>query len=164
MKRLFPILICLLLLFACKPQPQGNVYHHSLFTASLPEHFEQVNDLPVLCFAPYGDPLHSSSITYYATELNPYFDDFSKEEYEQALRELCGYESLTLETVESCRVDGFSAKRIACKVAIDQGTHDLIVYAVNSYGTYFFTLLNRDGDSYIDAFDEMMKNIQFTRQ
>jgi hypothetical protein len=164
MKRILPLLLCLLLVFACKPKAQDNVYHHAQFTVALPEHFEPVKDQPVLCFAPYGDPLRSSSITYYATELNPYFEDFSKSEYEQAMRELCGYESLTLETIESRRVDGFSAKRIACKVVIDQGTHDLIIYAINSYGTYFFTLLNRDGDSYIDAFDTMMKNIQFTRQ
>ena len=164
MKRFLPFLLCLLLLFACKPKLQNNVYRHSLFTVSLPEHFEPVENQSILCFAPYGDPLLSSSITYYATELNPYFEDFSKEEYEHALREQCGYESLTLESVESCRVDGFSAKRIACKVTIDQGTHDLIIYAVNSYSTYIFTLLNREGDSYIDAFDTMMKSIQFTKQ
>lgn len=164
MKRVLPFLLCLLMLVACKPQPQGNVYHHSLFTASLPEHFELVKDQPILCFATYGDPLRSSSITFYSTELNPYFDDFTKEEYEQSLRELCHYEDLTLETVESCSVDGFSAKRIVCKVGIDQGTHDLIVYAVHAYSTYFFTLLNREGDPYVDAFDSMMKTIQFTKQ
>ena len=49
--------------------------------------------------------------------------------------------------------------RLACKVAVDQGEHDLIIYAVQTDQTRFFTLLNRDTDSYVEPFDEMMKTI-----
>ena len=42
---------------------------------------------------------------------------------------------------------------------IDQGTHDLILYAISADQTYFFTLLNRDSDSFIDAFDAMMQSL-----
>ena len=164
MKRILPLLLCLLLLLACKPQPQGNVYHHSLFTGVLPEHFEQVKDSAVLCFAPYGDPVRSSSITCYMTELNPYFDGFSQAEYETALRELCGYDALTVQGFDSCRVGGYPAKRIVSSVQIDQGTHSLIVYAISADRTYFFTLLNREEDDYVGAFDSMMNTLQFTKR
>lgn len=164
MKRALPFLLCVFLLFGCSAKPSGNIYQHSLFTVSLPETFEPVKTDSMICFAPYGDPLLSSSITYYTTELNPYFDDFTDKEYEETLQKSCGYESLSLVSVESRSIDGYAGKRIACKVQIDQGTHDLIVYAVNGDRTYFFTLLNREGDAYIDAFDTMMKTVQFVKQ
>ncbi len=162
MKRFFPLLLCILLLFGCKAPSNENVYRHTLFTVSLPDTFEPVDTESLICFAPHGDPLLSSSITYYTTELNPYFDDFSESEYENALKAECGYESLSLVSVESRKIDGCAAKRIACKVQIDQGMHDLIVYAINGDRTYFFTLLNREGDSFVDAFDSMMNTLRFT--
>ena len=128
----------------------------------MPEQFEQVENTSVTCFAPYGDPLLSSSITVSTTELNWYFDSFTKSEYEEALKTFCGYEMLTVDRFEDTRVDGCDARRIACKVSIDQGTHDLIIYAVNADRTYIFTLLNRDGDNYISAFDTMMSTLRFT--
>lgn len=161
MKRLFPVLLALVLLFGCSGSAQ-NSYRHSAFSASLPEPFEPVENTSVVCFSPYGDPLLSSSITYNATELNWYFDSFTKDEYEQALKTLCGYESLSVTQIETKRVDGYDARRIACKVQIDQGMHDLILYAVNADRTYFFTLLNREGDDYIAAFDDMMSTISLT--
>lgn len=162
MKRLLLCLLCAVLLFACTPQK--NVYRHALFTVSLPDGFEPVDSDSIVCFAPHSDPLHSSSITYSTTELNPYFNDFSDREYEDAFRALCGYESLSVVSSENRRVDGYDAKRIACKVRIDQGEHDLIIYAVNGDRTYFFTLLNIEGDPYIDAFDAMMRTLQFIKQ
>ena len=164
MKRFLPLLLCILMLIGCRPVSAGNVYRHALFTVSLPDTFEPVKTEAIACFAPYGDPLLSSSITCYTTELNPYFDDFSIEEYADALRSSCGYASLELKSVDSVKIDGYAAKRIACKVGIDQGIHDLIVYAVNGDRTYFFTLLNREGDSFIEAFDSMMKSVQFTER
>jgi hypothetical protein len=164
MKRALPLLLCIFLLFGCSAKQSGSIYEHSLFTVSLPETFKPVKTDSMICFAPYGDPLLSSSITYYTTELNPYFDDFTDREYEEALQKTCGYESLSLVSVVSCKVDGNDTKRIACKVQIDQGTHDLIVYAVDGDRTYFFTLLNREGDPYIEAFDTMMQTIQFVKQ
>lgn len=161
MKRLLPILLCLLLLFGCGKAVQ-NAYHGAAFSASLPEPFEQVENTSVTCFAPYGDPLLSSSITVSTTELNWYFDSFTKSEYEEALKAFCGYEMLTVDRFENARVDGCDARRIACKVSIDQGTHDLIIYAVNADRTYIFTLLNRDGDNYVSAFDTMMSTVRFT--
>ena len=163
MKRLIPVLLCLLLLFGCTGVAKG-AYRNSYFSAALPEPFEPVENTSVICFAPYGDPLLSSSISFYATEANWYFDSFTEAEYADSLSSLCGYESLSLVGLRSCRVDGFDAKRIACKVQIEQGTHDLILYAVNADRTYFLTLLNREGDSYIDAFDAMMDSLHFAEK
>ena len=128
----------------------------------MPEPFEPVANTSVICFAPYGDPLLSSSITVSSTELNWYFDSFTKDEYEESLKALCGYETLTIESFDNCRVGGFDARRIACRVSIDQGTHDLILYVVNADRTYLFTLLNREGDDYISAFDTMISSLRFT--
>ena len=161
MKRFLPLVLCVLLLLGCKGASK-NAYSNAYFTADLPDAFEPVDNVPILCFAPHGDPLLSSSITFSSTELNWYFDDFTEAEYATALQTMTGYASLTAESVESVRVDGCSARRIACKVAIDQGTHDLIVYAVSSDQIYLFTLLNRDTDDYVGAFDEMMRSIRFT--
>lgn len=163
MKRLLPLLLCLLLLSGCAKTAGQNVYTHSVFTASLPETFEVVKDSPMVCFAPYGDPLMSSSITFYSTELNWYFEDFTEEEYRNALLSETGYDELTLESVDPLQIDGYSARRIACKVGIDQGTHDLILYAVSADQIYFFTLLNREGDRFIEAFDQMMQTVRFSK-
>ena len=161
MKRILPVLLCLILLIGCAGASQ-NVYRHSAFSAILPAAFEPVKGTDPVCFAPYGDPLFSSSITCYTTELNWYFDSFTEAEYAEALQTQCGYESIAVERIENTRVGNYDARRIACKVFIDQGTHDLILYAVNADRTYFFTLLNRDGDDYIDAFDSMMATVHFT--
>ena len=161
MKRLFPVLLVLIFLFGCS-DGVPNAYRHAAFTASIPEPFEPVDSVSIVCFAPYGDPLLSSSITYSSTESNWYFDSFTTNEYAHELKTLCGYEELSLEQVETKRIDGYDARRIACKVHIDQGTHDLILYAVNAYQTYIFTLLNREGDDYISAFDEMMSALDLT--
>ena len=161
MKRLLPCLLCLLLLCGCV-KPAQNTYRTNAFSVSLPEPFESVANVSVICFAPYGDPLLSSSITVMTTELNWYFDSFTKEEYEEALKVLCGYETLTVDRFENARVGGYDARRIVCKVSIDQGVHDLILYAVNADRTYLFTLLNREGDDYISAFDAMLSTVRFT--
>lgn len=161
MKRIFltlPLLLLLAVLPACV-KPAGNVYSSSAFDAVLPDSFERVKNVDIVCFAPYGDPLRSSSITFYETELNWYFDTFTEEEYESALQALSGYESLLLKELRSCTVDGFDAKRIACEVTMEQGTYDLIVYAIQGEQTYFFTLLNRDTDAYPELFDQMMKTL-----
>ena len=163
MKRLLPLLLCLLTAFGCAKSAGSNLYKNGFFTASLPDTFEPVRNSAIVCFAPNGDPLLSSSITFYSTELNWYFEDFTESEYRDALRTMTGYEELTLNSVDSVLVDGFHARRIACKVRIDQGIHDLIIYAVSADQTYFFTLLNRDADNYISAFDQMMKTVQFTK-
>lgn len=160
MKRILPLLLCLLMLLGCGSSTQ-TVYEHPVFTASLPEPFEPVSGVQMICFAPYGDPLLSSSITFSATELNWYFDRFTDGEYESALKELCGYDSLTLLEKTPCKVDGYDAYRVACKVDLEQGTHDLILYAIAADRTYFFTLLNREGDAYIGAFDAMMQSVRF---
>lgn len=161
MKRLFPCLLCLLLLFGCGKPAQSD-YQNNSFSASIPEPFESVKDSSVICFAPYGDPLLSSSITVSITELNWYFDSFTKEEYEEALKTMCGYETLSVESFETCRVGVFDARRVACSVSIDQGRHDLILYAVNADRTYLFTLLNRDGDDFVSEFDTMISTVRFT--
>ncbi len=158
MKRFIVLLIILCLSVACIATRE-NRYTSNVFDADLPEHFTRVANTDIVCFAPYGNPLHSSSITYYETELNWYFDSFTSSEYENALRELCGFETLTFVDLQTCRVDSYDARRISCSVEIDQGIHSLIIYAIQGQKTYFFTLLNRDSDSYIDAFDEMMKTI-----
>ncbi len=159
MQQLFAFLLCIAPLTGCAATAADR-YVCGLFEADLPESFEPVPGTPILCFAPMGDPVRSSSVTCYTTERNWYFDSFTQEEYETALRSLTGYETLSVNDIASCRVDGCNAKRIACSVGIDQGTHDLILYAIESDQTYIFTLLNRDTDSYIDAFDDMMRSLK----
>ncbi len=159
MKRTLAFLLCCLVLFGCSSAAES-LYRHSSFSANLPAPFEPVKNAKITCFAPYGDPFLSSSITFYSTELNWYFENFTEQEYQDALAELTGYESVMLNKIESIRVDGYAARRITCTVTIDQGEHDLIIYAIDADKIYFFTLLNREGDAYIDAFDSMMKTIQ----
>ena len=163
MKRRLALLLCIVFLIACaQTNPEG--YHNSVFSAVLPDSFEPVTDSGIICFAPYGDPLLSSSITFYATELNWYFDDFTEEEYAKELKELTGYESLSFEEMTNRKVDGYDSRRIVCKVQIDQGIHDLIIYAVNADQIYFFTLLNREGDSFVESFDQMMDSVRFKKK
>ena len=160
MKRIIAVFITLIILIGCA-SVDTNVYQHALFDVVLPDGFERVLDAGVLCFAPHGDPLLSSSITFYMTELNWYFDRFTDTDYETALRDQCGYEDLTVESVQPCRIDGYEGRRVACKVAINQGVHDLIIYIIQADQCYIFTLLNRDTDTYVDAFDSMMKTIRW---
>lgn len=161
MKRLLPLLLCLLVLLGCAGG-SGQNFKNAMFSATIPEPFTRAENAGILCFAPQGDPLRSSSITVYTTELNWYFDEYSEKEYADALSQMTGFESLTVSGMRSCKVDGFDARRIACKVRIDQGTHDLILYVVSADEIYVFTLLNRDTDNYIDAFDSMMDSVSFT--
>lgn len=157
MKRLLVLLLCLFLFVGCKTS-NNEAYQNASFSVVLPDNFRPVENTSVVCFAPYGDPLLSSSVTFYATELNWYFDSFTVEEYADALSSLCGYDSLSVEDIAVCRTDGHDARRIACRVQIDQGTHDLIIYAINADRCYFMILLNREGDSYIGDFDAMMNS------
>ena len=157
LKRVLPLLLVLLCL-ACAVK-SGDAYENAQFVAVLPDGFEPVSDTKFACFAPYGDPLLSSSITFFTTESNWYFDRFTDADYEAALRD-AGYEIVSFGPVTACKVDGFDARRIVCTVQIDQGVHTLIVYAVSADCTYFFTLLNRDTDSYMEAFDAMMETVQ----
>lgn len=163
MKRFLPLLLCLLFAFGCGATANHN-FESNAFSAVIPEPFERVESAGILCFAPEGDPLLSSSITVYTTELNWYFDSFSEEEYADALSQLTGYDSLSVSEVRSCKVDGSDARRIACTAAIDQGIHDLILYVVSADEIYVFTLLNRDSDNYIASFDDMMKSVRFKGQ
>ena len=157
-RRLITILISLLMI-GCAASSR-EFFQGSKFSAKLPEGFEPVNQCELLCFAPYGDPLLSSTITFYTTELNWYFDRFTESDYQKALSEQCGYEDLVVESVLDCKVDGCQAKRIECSVKLDQGAQTLVVYAVNTDQIYIFTLLNRDTDEYVDAFDNMMETIR----
>ena len=159
MKRLILFVLILLLLIGCA-ESGTNTFRHSRFEAELPDGFERVQGAGILCFAPHGDPQLSSSITFYTTELNWYFDRFTEEDYQTALAEQCGYDELTVLNVQDIKVDGHQAKRIACSVRFDQGIHDLIVYAVNTNQICFFTLLNLESDQYVDDFDAMMKTIR----
>ena len=160
MKRLSLLFLCFLIFVGCGSGSSKN-YENASFTLSVPEPFSPVDNAGILCFAPAGDPLLSSSVTVYSTELNWYFDSFTTDEYAAALSDLTGYESLTVSEMRSCKVDGCDARRIACKVTVDQGTHDLILYVVSADEIYVFTLLNRDTDNYVEAFDSMMKTVSF---
>lgn len=161
MRKAFALLLCLLLLIGCASAEQGR-YQGRSYSFSVPEPFEHVEQAGIVCFAPYGDPLRSSSITIYTTELNWYFDTFTQSEYSEALSSLTGYESITVHEITDCSVGGYAAKRVACSVRIDQGEHELILYVVNADKTYVFTLLNRDGDGYVEPFDGMIKTVSFT--
>ena len=157
-KRILPLLLLILILTGCAAHASAE-YHGALFDATLPDGFRPVDNSNILCFAPYGDPVHSSSITFYTTESNWYFDRFTADDYKQALKD-AGYEIISLDDVKSCRIEGFDAHRISCQIEIDQSTHTLIVYTVSADRTYFFTLLNRNGDAYVQKFDDMMRTIR----
>lgn len=161
MKRLLALLLIAILLLGCA-KTGGSAYRDAYFSATLPDGFERVENDSLVCFAPHGDALRSSSITFYVTELNWYFDSFTAQEYETALKEQCGYDALKLVDMQACRVDGNDARRIACTVELDQGVHDLILYAVSYDHVYFFTLLNREGDAYVEPFDAMMRTVRIT--
>ena len=157
-KRFLPCLLLIVLVLGCA-SAGGQRYQGALFDANLPEGFAPVANAQVLCFAPHGDPVLSSSITCYTTESNWYFDRFTDDDYAQALCD-AGYEIVAIEDVKPCKVDGFDARRISCQIEIDQITHTLIVYAVSADRTYFFTLLNQNGDDYVQPFDEMMQTVR----
>lgn len=157
-KRLLPLFLILILLCGCAGSGD-RTYSGTWFDAELPDGFREVRGSQVLCFAPNADPLRSSSITCYATESNWYFDRFTEADYEQALRD-AGYEIISFGQVQALKIDRCEARRIDCQVEIDQGRHDLIVYAVSADRTYFFTLLNRDSDSYVQPFDDMMQTVR----
>ena len=161
MKRLLlPLLLAALLLFGCAGV-SAERYEHPLFEATLPIGFEPVRDANMLCFAPHGDPLHGSSITFYTTELNWYFDRFTDADYADRIAAETGYEHIVADSVRDCKVDGYDAKRIAYRVTVDQTEMDLIVYAVSADRICFFTLLNAGTDAYIPAFDEMMQTLKW---
>lgn len=160
MKRIVVLFITILLISGCATISR-NAYQNEFFSVELIDGFEPVSDTGILCFAPHGDPLLSSSISFYRTELNWYFDRFDQQDYQTALCELCGYETVDVVNMESCRINGYDARRIACKVSVEQGVHDLIIYVINAKETYIFTLLNRDSDTYIESFDTMMKSIRW---
>lgn len=155
-RRLLPLLLIISLLIGCVAAPS---YDGDRFIAVLPDGFEPVSNTNLVCFAPHGDPMRSSSITFYVTESNWYFDRFTDADYEAAIRK-AGYELVSFDGAAPCKIDGFDARRIACTVTIDQGVHQLILYAVSADQTYFFTLLNRDGDAYLAPFDAMMKTVR----
>ena len=67
MKRLFSFLLILILFIGCNPS-QDNIFSTSAFSLYIPEPFEEVQNQSIICFAPYGDPLLSSSITISSTE------------------------------------------------------------------------------------------------
>lgn len=160
MKRILTLLLCFILLLGCNSAGKTRSEYPSFFV-SVPEPFEEVRNASVLCFAPYGDPLLSSSITVASTERNWYFDQFMDTDYESFLKAFCGYEDLKLKSVADCTLDGYSAKKAVCDVTIDQGIHTLIIYAINADKTYFFILLNRENDPYIESFDTMMESVRF---
>lgn len=159
MKRIIILFITILFLTGCASTGR-NAYQNEFFSAEMIDGFEQVSDTGILCFAPHADPLLSSSVSFYRTELNWYFDRFDQQDYQEALSTLCGYESIDVVDMQTCRIGGYDARRIACKACIDQGVQDLIIYVIQANETYIFTLLNRDTDTYVEAFDTMMKSIR----
>ena len=161
MKRILSLFLVLLFYLGCANATSNN-FSNELFSAEIPEPFERVESAGILCFAPYGDALHASSIVVYTTELNWYFNEFTDSEYQAVLSDLTGFDSISVTDVRRCKIDGYDARRIACSVQIEQGSHDLILYAVSADRIYFFSLINRDTDNYVEPFDTMMKSVSFT--
>lgn len=160
--------ICILLLivclafgsFGCHKQPKGEtVYAHERFSAALPDGFVRCENANMVAFAPGGDPVRNSMITFYATDLNWYFDSYGEDEYAAALAQYAGFDTYELVSVTPCTVNGYNAQRVECSVYLDQGTHTLVLYALEADMLYLFTLLNRDTDDYVDDFDAMMSTI-----
>lgn len=160
MKRAVTLLLACFLLFGAGCQISDALYEHPIFACQLPDGFAPVPNANMVCFAPNGDPVNSSNITFYCTELNWYFDEFTDEEYENFLVEYSSYEDVRLVSRESVRIDGHKAHRVEYLVAIDGTPHSLVFYAVSSDMLLFFTLLNVGDDAYVQPFDEMMETIE----
>ena len=162
MKRILSLLLGLILLVSvgCVVPSGETVYEHPRFTATLPDSFKRVQDANIVAFAPLGDPVFSSSITFYTTELNWYFDSFSVEEYANLITEYTDYQNASFVSKTDLKIDGYHAHRAEYSVQVDQGRHQLILYAIQADMLYFFVLLNLDTDSYVKPFDQMMETIQ----
>lgn len=158
--RVLILLVLSLVLLGCSQITDANLYEHPRFSASLPDGFKRIENANIVAFAPLGDPVLSSSITFYTTELNWYFDSFSDEEYANLIDSYTGYRDAAFVSKTDLRVDGHKAHRAEYTVKVDQGTHELILYAIEADMLYFFVLLNLDTDSYIEAFDQMMNTIE----
>lgn len=160
MRRAFTVFLACMLLLAFGCEMRSPSYRHPNFSCQLPDGFQSVSNANMVCFAPNGDPVNSSNITFYCTELNWYFDEFSDEEYENLLRAYGSYEDVQFVSKESVRVDGHKAHRVEYRVSINGGLHSLVFYAVSSDMLLFFTLLNIGEDSYVQSFDKMMETIE----
>ena len=64
MKRAAVLLLILLLLSGCA-SAGGNTYSDACFSATLPDGFTRVTNASILCFAPHGNPMRASSITWF---------------------------------------------------------------------------------------------------
>ena len=159
----FMALCCLLLallLAGCGSSLGGTAYSHARFSITLPEGWERTDDTNVLCFAPNGNPVRSSQLTVSLTQKNYYFSKLTAEEYATGILQNSQYEDLSLVSFEKTCVNGFDAHRVAFKVTLEQGEHDLILYAVDSYSCYFFSFLCREEDDLVSTVDAMMDSVR----
>ncbi|MCL2672165.1 MAG: hypothetical protein FWF10_09035 [Clostridiales bacterium] len=160
MKRALCLIFAILFLLpalACRPS--GNVYEHDRFSLALPEGWARVNVESVVCFAKDGKAAGKSNISFYVTEKNYYFDEFTAADYAAFAPPEAGYTDISNVQLENLRIDSWKAHRVSMQAKIGKDTVTLVLYAIDAEETLFFVLLQGPGESYVAFFDRSMRGI-----
>lgn len=158
MKRYVLLILCLMLFLGCSSSKDA--FNHERFSLVLPEGWERCDEPGVVCFALDGSAVHASNITFYATDKNYYFDRFSQNDYSEYLNAYAQYEQIAVTSFDKLKIDGWAAHRVTYSATVDQAEVTLVVYVIDADMSYIFTLLQVEGESYIDFFDKAMSNVE----
>lgn len=160
MKKITAGLLLLLTLFTvtgCSAD-KDSIYRDGAISFTVPQGFSQVEGADIVCFAPGGSAVHNSNITFYSTVKNAYFADYDVADYTNALKD--AYADLSLVNFTKTSIKGYNAHKVTFTATIEQSSVRIIFYAIDGDLAYFFTLLQREGDSCEDAFDEMIRSVK----
>lgn len=161
MKRIFLILLSILsILFLCGCASHNQAYEHERFTLVLPDGWSRVDTDGVVCFAKNGSPVRSSSIVFYATEKNYYFDTFEFEDYAAHINTYSQYEQISANDFSKLKIDGWNAHRVTYNAVVDQSPVVITMYSIDADMTYIFALMEVEGETYQSEFDDAMSNIK----
>ncbi|MDO4543675.1 MAG: hypothetical protein Q4C01_03895 [Clostridia bacterium] len=160
MKRTLAVVLILCLLSALGCSGNSEAYRHERFELVLPEGWERADEAGVVCFAKNGDPVRSSSIIFYATDKNYYFDTFDGSDYSGYVNQLAEYELISLVDFSETTLDGWNAHRIVYSASIDMSPINIIMYAVDADMSYFFILFEMEGDNLAEKFDSAMEDVK----
>lgn len=156
---MFAVLFLLLSFSACQ-NSSANVYEHERFSLALPEGWGRIYNEDVVAFGPGNAGREAANISFYVTEKNYYFDEFTAVDYADFAPSNAGYSSVSDVVLENLRIDGWKAHRVSMQATIDDLPFTLILYAIDAEDTLFFVLLQPEGDAFVSIFDKNMKAIK----